>query len=269
MRAPVRLRDDPSAPADVREMVRSGKRSRPMSREARGRSAARLNRSVILLPAAAGLVMWVKGVAIAAACVAAATVAFRVVPMRARGEGRPKALSPTDLGAAPATPRPAGTVATPPLERLEPPKDDGAGGPAPAVSSAPRNGASVGERRTSPARGGTPVFTLPASPKLFASPNEDSRAEKNPLEREAALLEEARALLDRRPRAALEVLDRHAADFPAGQLSMECELLAVDALRRLERVAEARARGNALLAQARGSIYEPRVRAMLGELGTP
>jgi len=262
MRAPIRLRDDPSAPAHVRNMVRSGRRSRPMSREARGRSTARLNRSVILLPAAAGLVVWAKGVAIAAVCVAAA-VAVRVVPMLTRGEGPPKAPSQTHLGAAPATRLPAGTVTIPAVERLEPPREDGPRGPSRVLSGSPRDSAPVGEGRASPFRGGAPASTL------SALPNGDSRSETNPLEREAALLEEARALLERRPSAALEVLDRHAATFPAGQLRMERELLAVDALRRLDRVDEARARGDALLVQARGSIYEPRVRAMLSEIGAP
>ena len=83
------------------------------------------------------------------------------------------------------------------------------------------------------------------------------------------MLEEARAMLDRYPSGALSVLERHAATFPVGQLGMERELLAVRALRRLGRQAEARARGDALLRQASGSIYEPRVRAMLEDLGSP
>lgn len=263
MKAPVRLRDDPSAPTDVREMVRSGGRSRPLSREARARCAARLNRSVIVLPAAAGLVVWAKGVAIAAVCVVGAAVAVRAVPMFARGEGGPKTPLAAVPAGAPATRRAPSTAEIPPLKRLEPTTDEGIRDPAPVLSGVPDDRASVEEPRSSPARRGAPV-----SPPS-ASPSGDSRLETRPLEREAALLEQARALLDRNPSGALEVLDRYAAAFPTGQLSMERALLAVDALRRLDRIAEARARGNALLGQARGSIYEARVRAMLREMGTP
>jgi hypothetical protein len=83
------------------------------------------------------------------------------------------------------------------------------------------------------------------------------------LAREAAMLEAARGLLDRDPAGALARLDRHAATFPAATLAIERELLAVDALQRLGRTREAQARGAALLEQARGSIYEDRVRALL------
>ena len=50
------------------------------------------------------------------------------------------------------------------------------------------------------------------------------------------------------------MLERHAALFPMGQLSMEREFLAVQALRRLGRLAEARARASALLRQAIGAF---------------
>jgi len=84
------------------------------------------------------------------------------------------------------------------------------------------------------------------------------------------MLEEARGLLDHDPGAALAIADRHAATFPAGNLGIERELLAVQALQRLGRVADARTRGMGLLEQARGSIYEKRVRAMVVEApGSP
>jgi hypothetical protein len=83
------------------------------------------------------------------------------------------------------------------------------------------------------------------------------------LTREVAMLERARALLDANPVEALAALDAHAAAFPAGRLVMERELLAVQALLRAGRPVDARARGEALLARAHGSIYEARVKAML------
>jgi hypothetical protein len=52
-------------------------------------------------------------------------------------------------------------------------------------------------------------------------------------------------------------------------MSLERELIAVEALRRLHRVAEARARGGALLQRATGSIYEERVSTILESLRSP
>jgi hypothetical protein len=44
---------------------------------------------------------------------------------------------------------------------------------------------------------------------------------------------------------------------------MEREMVAIDALRRLGRTGEARARGEAMLARAQGGLYEERVRKLL------
>ncbi len=83
------------------------------------------------------------------------------------------------------------------------------------------------------------------------------------------MLEQARAALDRNPSLALAIANRHATTFPAGSLGVERELLAVQALQRLGRYAEARTRGSRLLEQARGSIYERRVKTMLETMASP
>ncbi len=75
--------------------------------------------------------------------------------------------------------------------------------------------------------------------------------------------------MNRNPRMALAIADRHAATFPAGSLGIERELLAVQALQRLGRAAEARTRGLGLLEQARGSIYEKRAKALLETIASP
>jgi hypothetical protein len=80
------------------------------------------------------------------------------------------------------------------------------------------------------------------------------------------MLDRARALLASDPGAALSAVDALAAAFPSGHMGLERELVAVEALRRLQRVPEARARGEALLQRARGSIYEERVRSILSSL---
>jgi hypothetical protein len=85
------------------------------------------------------------------------------------------------------------------------------------------------------------------------------------LAREAAMLEQSRAMLDSNPSGALAELDRYAERFPEGRLTIESGLLAVEALKRLGRIEESRARGAALLEQARGSLYEARIRTLISE----
>jgi hypothetical protein len=80
------------------------------------------------------------------------------------------------------------------------------------------------------------------------------------------MLHRARSLLDGNPSGALAVLEEHASEFPAGHLSLEREIIAVDALRRLHRPEQARARAEALLGRVSGTLYERRVRALLESL---
>jgi hypothetical protein len=77
------------------------------------------------------------------------------------------------------------------------------------------------------------------------------------------MLEQARVALGADPAGALAVTEAHAARFPRGKLGMEREFLAIEALRRLGRSADARARGEALLARAQGGLYEQRTRKLL------
>jgi hypothetical protein len=83
------------------------------------------------------------------------------------------------------------------------------------------------------------------------------------LAREVALLERARAQLDADPASTLGVLDQHARAFPHGKLAIERELLAIDALERLGKTADARSRAERALQSARGTIYESRIRSHL------
>jgi hypothetical protein len=75
----------------------------------------------------------------------------------------------------------------------------------------------------------------------------------------------ARAALGASPAEALALTNAHAARFPNAKLAMERELLAIDALRRLGRAAEARARGEALAARDRGGLYKERLRKLLDD----
>jgi hypothetical protein len=208
-----------------------------MTREARARSAARVDR-LVAVPVAAGVVIWLKGVAIAAGLgVVTVVTVTRVLPAL---QGAPsKAVAPVSAGTT-SSHRSVEIPAPPPVTVIPTPT---------AISTA------------------TPTPT--ATPTAIPTSTPTASTDNDGLAREVALLEKARGALDRDPSSTLAMLDVHAAEFPNGTLSMERELLAVDALRRLGRVADAKARGEALLGRARGSIYERRVKGMLDGLASP
>jgi hypothetical protein len=78
------------------------------------------------------------------------------------------------------------------------------------------------------------------------------------------LIAAARRAVKARPARALALTARHLARFPRGQLAQEREVLAVEALVRLERRAAACARAARLLAAAPHSSYRLRLRGLLG-----
>lgn len=80
------------------------------------------------------------------------------------------------------------------------------------------------------------------------------------------MLKEAQRSLGARPEEALARLDQHRREFAAGQLSIERDVLVLEALHRAGRVAEARSFGEALLGRVGGTPYEKRIRAVLGAL---
>jgi hypothetical protein len=78
---------------------------------------------------------------------------------------------------------------------------------------------------------------------------------------EGTLLLRARRALDRSPAEALALADEHAARFGDGRMAPEREVIAIDALRALDRRAEARARASRFLARHPSSPYRERVEA--------
>ncbi|MGC4069680.1 MAG: hypothetical protein QM784_34480 [Polyangiaceae bacterium] len=82
---------------------------------------------------------------------------------------------------------------------------------------------------------------------------------------EARVLEAARASLGSAPDRALSLTEEHARHFPRGQLGAEREFIAIDALIRLGRRAEAWERARPGLEGAPDSLYAKRLRTLLGE----
>jgi hypothetical protein len=242
MSEPARWRDDVSSPAEVRELLQTVKGaggSYPLPAASRARSAARLDR-MLALPAAAGILLWLKGVAVAAGIGGLGLVAAKALPALVSNAGT---AAVTPVATAPAAARPV-------------PKAAGLSS-VPAVPVVP---VPVPVPVTAMTTASAPAVA--SAPLLEAAPSSSGDS----LAREAAMLDRARSLLDSDPRAALAVLDAQAAAFPAGDMGLERELLSLEALRRLHRVSEARSRGEALLQRAGGSIYEERVRTILDAL---
>jgi hypothetical protein len=194
---------------------------------------------MLALPAAAGLLLWLKGVAVAAGIGVLGVAAVKGIPVLLSNTD---AAPPVTAAAPPTTPAP-----TRPKPALAP-----TSAPLPSATAAPTATASVA------------VIAPPiaASPPTEPAPSTATDS----LAREAAMLDKARAQLGSDPGAALQTLDAQALAFPSGHMGLERELLSVEALRRLHRVSEARARGESLLQRARGTIYEDRVRAILDAL---
>jgi len=88
----------------------------------------------------------------------------------------------------------------------------------------------MGEPSSADAEGVAPVASTPVAPPepRPAVPDEPGRARAKS---EVELLLEARKLVKAEPRAALRLLDAHAARFPDGMLAPEREVLAIEALR--------------------------------------
>jgi hypothetical protein len=121
----------------------------------------------------------------------------------------------------------------------------------PPVTSASARDTSAATRQTSPA---TPNGTG-ARPAIGKT--------------ELELLAEARQLADRDPAASLAVLEIHEQRFPHGTFEQEREVLAIEALIRLHRTDEARARGAAFAKTFPGSAHLRRIRVVLGDEPAP
>jgi hypothetical protein len=245
MKEPTRLREDSRVPAEARALLGPARATAALPRAVRERSAARLDRALVL-PAAAGVFFWLKGIALATGVVLVGVVVPHVLTT----------LRPTVQASSPQTPsiERAPVARALPLPRVEA-----------TVAVVPPATTTAITSPPTPA----PAQVLP-TPALLASGGVaapvPSVAPVDSLTREAAMLEQARAAMARDPNAALVLLDAHRAEFPQGELAMERELVAVDALTRLGRTADARTRGEALLPAARGSIYEARLVALLRAL---
>jgi hypothetical protein len=96
-----------------------------------------------------------------------------------------------------------------------------------------------------------------------AEPPQAPQESPDPLTRETELITAARSEIAAAPDAALARLDDHRRECPDGQLAPEREFLAVDALRRLNRIREARERALDLTKRFPASSYGMRATQLL------
>jgi hypothetical protein len=220
------------------ELVRFARRSRPLPDAVRERSRARVER-IAAIPAAAGVLFWMKGLAYAAGAFAAIGVVVLV--------------NGAHHSPAPPVPTAPASVTVPSVRER----------PAPVITGATNVPAPVENQET------TRASQARTERMIVVPKQQDETADAgatDSLAAEAAMLEKARGLLASDPSAALTTLDAHQAAFPSGHMSMERELIAIDALSRLHRDADARARGEAFLARAPNGLYADRARELLSRL---
>ncbi len=108
-----------------------------------------------------------------------------------------------------------------------------------------------------PATGGGVVAAPTVATAAAPMPTED------PLAVEERLMERARRSLSSDPRDALVVVQQHERDFPDGQHAADRDWIAIQALQRLGRTNEARARAETLIARHPRSPYVQRARDIL------
>jgi hypothetical protein len=104
-----------------------------------------------------------------------------------------------------------------------------------------------------------PVASAAPSPVVTAAP----KASVDTLAEENALIDPVRAKVESDPAAVLGATDAHKKKFPAGQLAADREYLAIRALKKLGREADAKSRGEAFLTRFPNSPYGMYVRKLI------
>jgi hypothetical protein len=221
--------DDEDVPPEVRRLLEVGSGPEPLPGEAFARSRRRLT-ALAAAPLAAGAFFWAQQFALGAGLGIAVSLGVAAAQGTFARTTEPQRPPPSASASAN-----AGAVTAPNSPRAA----------LPAASSEP----------SSPPR----ELVEPRTRPLPASSAED------PLTAEAGLLEQARRSLASDPALSLALLDEHARRFPRGMLHVEREVLAIDALVRGGRRAEAEARAARLRAAAPGSLYQARLARILGK----
>jgi hypothetical protein len=253
---PTRWRTDPARrPRGADLLLRGARRPQPPASGALERLGARVD--AIPRLSAARARRWARVMSAAAAGVTLLALATGVWAWRGQRRSAPPA-APT-LWAAARAPEAIPTLGAAPAASDEPqdqpqeqPQDRS---PEPVRAPA---------RRRSPAR--RTVAHLEASRREHrarVATVEPIAVDADTLAREINLVDAARDELPTAPARALAALDTHRREFPRGQLAAEREFLAVEALRRMNRIDEARRRAVELQDRYPSSSYAARASRLL------
>lgn len=231
MSAPRRWVDDPDADVELQQLLRESAGAQPLDAVTRRRVGSKVAHSVAVPVMAAGWVLFVKSAAAALGAVGAAATVATVTGVVDWPERREPEQQAPPIAAAP-RPATAPVAAAQPVvvETVEEPAPEPKLNPSPALPLAPPSGSGAAS-----------------------------------LAAESTLLEQARREVRRAPAVALQIAGEHAQRFPRGQLTAERTLIEVEALHRLGRKDQARARAQSLLRGAAGTLYAERVERLLGE----
>ncbi len=290
MNDPARWRSpDGDAPSEARELLRHAAGPRAFDAAARARNAATIAK--ISAGAVSAPTTTLFGAKLAAKVALAALVAISasVTVQRVRAHREPHHAAVVARSASPTVPAPIAERAA----RVEGPSVESARvavvetaaerpssivAPVVAAPAAPvvapalvaaapppsehHHVAVVAAHREIPVVAPTSVGS--ASSSGYASPHvvPTMAAPADALERESGLIDVAIRSLNSDPQEALAALDRHAREFPNGQMAAEREFLAVRLLRSLGRESDARARADSLAARYPSSPYAARARRL-------
>ncbi len=287
MNDPARWRSpDGDAPSEAKELLRHAAAPRAFDAAARARNAAAIAKISAGAAAAQTTTLFgaklVAKVGLAALVAISAGVSMQRVRARRDGHHAPAVARVTSPVASPALvaapPERAARVAapTPTPDRgavadrsAEPPAPTAAlpqiaperAPVAPVVAPPVAHPRVVAHREPAVA---APVAAGGVSQAGYAPPHvvPTMAAPAEALERETGLIGAAVGSFDRDPQGALAALDRHAREFPSGQMAAEREFLAVRLLRSLGRESDARARADALATRYPSSPYAARARRL-------
>jgi hypothetical protein len=287
---PERLKDSDDLDPFARELLRAARPTRPMPPANSLRGARRIARLAAAPAVALGVGLWSK--AVGAAFAMGFTSALGLVALSPALKARLFDPPVVEVGTAPAkvlapVVAPLVAPAAPPSPSAAPaaldrPGADIALDPVDAHATVPRVPSRSAAASAPPARfTGTPpqpsetgaaggsaassLALLQADPT--AAPGASPPPPLDPaMSAEAALLLEARKVVDSDPAHALVLLHRHAVRFPKPLLGMEREVLVIEALDRSGRRAEAVARAKELLASSPSAFYRRRLQSLIGQM---
>lgn len=282
MSDPTRLGDPRStSPASLKRLIQAGRSDLPDDHRLRslagqlgfGSGAAAAGAGA-LKGAAAGMGIGATKIG-AVVVLALGAAAGTLVTRELTRTTRPVVTTPSVTAPSPPELRPHPAVAA--SGRLNGEQSPPPGGQTPlAVPASVPHGASLHAAipsapyaaRTAPGDGplaaaaATDIVAPPGARQAAGDPA--SQPDEPSTDTEFSLLEQAQRALRSDPQRALELTVRDAKRHPSGALAQEREVIAIEALAKLGRIDEARARARVFFQAFPGSAHGPRVAALLG-----